>query len=196
MPASPHAALRELADVLRAGEGALAASVREPRTEPRLGLLVAAGPRAAAAPGEYAVVVEAIREGYLLHYGRPRILRDLDADLALLAGDYLYALGLARLAELEDAGAVAELADLVALAARLHAEGRGADAEAAWISTALAVACGADDHHAAGKRSLRIGDARAASELLAHARVWASAAGLIEPLERAAEAIDFAAIRG
>ena len=59
--------------------------------------------RAAAAPGEYALVVEAVREGYLLHYGEPRLLAGHDADLALLAGDYLYALGLDRLAALGDA---------------------------------------------------------------------------------------------
>ena len=42
-------------------------------------------------------MVEAVREGYLLHYGEPRLLVGADADLALLAGDYLYALGLERL---------------------------------------------------------------------------------------------------
>ena len=43
-------------------------------------------------------MVEAVREGYLLHYGEPRLLAGHDADLALLAGDYLYALGIERLA--------------------------------------------------------------------------------------------------
>ena len=47
-------------------------------------------------------MVEAVREGYLLHYGEPRLLAGHDADLALLAGDYLYALGLDRLAALGD----------------------------------------------------------------------------------------------
>ena len=36
--------------------------------EPALGALAAAGPRAAEAPDEYMLLVEAIREGYLLHY--------------------------------------------------------------------------------------------------------------------------------
>ena len=58
-------------------------------------------------------MVEAVREGYLLHYGEPRLLAGHDPDLALLAGDYLYALGIERLAALGDAEAVLELADLI-----------------------------------------------------------------------------------
>ena len=89
---------------------------------PALGLLAAAGPRTAAAPGEYALVVEAVREGYLLHYAAPgaRVVRGADGDLALLAGDYLYALGLERLAALGDLAAVRELSDLISLAAQVH----------------------------------------------------------------------------
>ena len=45
-----------------------------------------------------AFVLEAVREGYLLHYGEPRAFEGMDPDLRLLAGDALYALGLARLA--------------------------------------------------------------------------------------------------
>ena len=52
-------------------------------------------------------MIEAVREGYLLHYGEPRIVVGADTDLALLAGDYLYALGLERLAALGDLEAVA-----------------------------------------------------------------------------------------
>ena len=43
-----------------------------------------------------------------------------DADLALLAGDYLYALGLERLAALGDLEAVRELSDLISLSAQLN----------------------------------------------------------------------------
>src|SRR5271166_3163536 len=57
----------------------------------------AAGPRAAGRREEYELLVEAIYEGYLLHYGVPRVLRAAEADLGLLAGDRLYAVGLARL---------------------------------------------------------------------------------------------------
>ena len=98
----------------------------EPAAARRWGL-AAAGPRAAADPGEYALVVEAVREGYLLHYGEPRLLAGHDADLALLAGDYLYALGLDRLAALGDDRAVAILSDLIGRCAQLHAEGDAGD---------------------------------------------------------------------
>src|SRR6185503_7370002 len=46
----------------------------------------AAGPRAAGRREDVAFVVEAIREGYLLHYATGRLLRDDDRDLVLLAG--------------------------------------------------------------------------------------------------------------
>ena len=49
----------------------------------------------------------------------------MDDDLRLLAGDALYALGLARLAQTGDLAAVAELSDLISLSAQAHAEGRG-----------------------------------------------------------------------
>ena len=68
-------------------------------------------------------MVEAVREGYLLHYGEPRLLAGHDADLALLAGDYLYALGIERLAALGDAEAVAVLAELIGRCAQLHSRG-------------------------------------------------------------------------
>ena len=96
-----------LADQLRAEDTPISPHVVDPAEPPALGALAAAGPRAAAAPGEYALVVEAVREGYLLHYGEPRLLAGHDPDLALLAGDYLYALGLERLAALGDLDAVA-----------------------------------------------------------------------------------------
>jgi hypothetical protein len=82
--------------------------------------------------GEQAFVIEAVREGYLLHYGEPRLLAGHDPDLALLAGDYLYALGIERLAQLGDTEAVHALADLISICARLHAEGREEEVPAEW----------------------------------------------------------------
>jgi hypothetical protein len=114
----------------------------EPSEEPGFGLIAAAGPRAARAPGEYALVVESVREGYLLHYGEPRLLAGHDLDLALLAGDYLYALGIERLAALGDTEAVRELADLISRCAQLHAEGRGDEAPEIWRASAAAVGGG------------------------------------------------------
>ena len=88
---------------------------------------------AVAGRGErYPLLVEAIREGYLQHYAAGRVVRPEDPDLALLAGDRLYALGLERLAALGDLDAVAELADVIALCAQAHAEGDPARAEAVW----------------------------------------------------------------
>jgi hypothetical protein len=141
--ADPKDALALLADRLREGETPVSPHVVDPGEErPVFGLLAALGPRSAAAPGEYAFVVEAVREGYLLHYGEPRLLRGNDADLALLAGDYLYALGIERLAALGDAPAVAILADLIAGCARLHAEERAAEAPELWRSAAVAIGGG------------------------------------------------------
>jgi hypothetical protein len=86
--------------------------------------------------GEYALVMEAVREGYLLHYGEPRLMSGHDPDLALLAGDYLYALGLDRLAAMGDTDAVAVLSELIARCAQLHAEGRGDEVEPLWADAA------------------------------------------------------------
>jgi len=135
----PGDALRLLAERLRDERTPISAHVVEPTAEPDFGPLAAAGPRAAPAPGEYALVVESVREGYLLHYDEPRLLRGHDADLALLAGDYLYALGIEGLAALGDAEAVAVLAELIARCAQLHAGGRGAEVAELWRAAALAV---------------------------------------------------------
>jgi hypothetical protein len=85
-------------------------------------------------------VLEAVYEGYLLHYGKPRAFARMDADMRLLAGDALYALGLARLAESGDLEAVAVLSDLISDTAQAQAEGRRADADALWASSAGSLA--------------------------------------------------------
>ena len=77
-------------------------------------------------------VLEAVHEGYLLHYGSSSGFSGMDEDLALLAGDSLYALGLARLAAEGDLEAVAKLADLISGCARAHAEGDEAAARDLW----------------------------------------------------------------
>src|SRR6476620_1722471 len=139
MTSSPEDALNLLASRLREAESPLASHVADSAERPVFGLLAALGPRSAAAPGEYAFVVEAVREGYLLHYGKPRLLAGHDDDLALLAGDYLYALGIERLATLGDADAVGCLADLISRCAQLHAEGREDEVAALWRETARAI---------------------------------------------------------
>jgi hypothetical protein len=97
-------------------------------------------PRFAVPDPARAFVLEAVYEGYLMHYGSPRLFDDLDDDLSLLGGDALYALGLSRLAETGDLEAVAELADLISRSARAHAEGRADEVEGMWDRTARALA--------------------------------------------------------
>ena len=140
--ASAPNALQLLADQLRAEDTPISPHVIDPAEPPQLGELAAAGPGAAAAPAEYALVVEAVREGYLLHYEEPRLLAGHDSDLALLAGDYLYALGLDRLATLGDTPAVAILSDLITTCARLQAEGNPDPIPEIWRTTAEKIAAG------------------------------------------------------
>ncbi|MBE2317010.1 hypothetical protein DVA67_013590 [Solirubrobacter sp. CPCC 204708] len=142
-------ALQRLAQELRTEGGILAGTVADE-----------GGPQphgdAVAPKGEdYPLLVEAIREGYLQHYGAGRVVQPADPDLALLAGDRLYALGLERLAALGDLAAVAELADVIALCAQAHAEGDPERAEAIWAAGARAVAAGPSPDHEAAKRQWR-----------------------------------------
>jgi hypothetical protein len=83
----------------------------------------------------YALGLETIYEGYLLHYGRPRLFAPADEDTALLLGDYLYAHGLVRVAEAGTVEAVADLAALISRCAQLRADGLPGDGEA-WAATA------------------------------------------------------------
>jgi hypothetical protein len=138
----PAQALRLLAAQLRDEQTPISPHVVEPSEQPLFGLLAAAGPSAAAAPVEYALVVESVREGYLLHYGEPRLLSGHDADLALLAGDYLYALGIERLAAIGDTPAVHELADLISRCAQLHAEHREHEVPELWRRSVVAIGGG------------------------------------------------------
>jgi len=111
----------------------LARQLREEDTPIAVHVVAPAGPADGQAPDEYALVMEAVREGYLLHYGESRLLDGHDPDLALLAGDYLYALGLDRLAALGDTEAVAVLSELISRCAQLHAEGRGDEVDPLWV---------------------------------------------------------------
>lgn len=93
-------------------------------------------------PAEHDFVVETVREGYLLHYGKSRLLAGHDRDLGLLAGDYLYALGIERLAALGDTDAVLVLADLISASAQLHAEGREDEVPGRWRDAVHAIGTG------------------------------------------------------
>ncbi len=137
--------LARLAEELRGRGGLLAETVAagEPPPGPGLGEKAAAGPRAAAHEREYALLVEAIYEGYLQHYATGRVVVPEDPDLALLAGDRLYALGLAWLAELGDLDAVIALADVISRAAQAHAERTPERAAAVWEAGVTTVGHGA-----------------------------------------------------
>ena len=84
-------------------------------------------------------VLEAVYEGYLMHYGTPRAFSGMDPDMRLLAGDALFALGLSRLAEAGDLAAVEELSDLISLSAQAHADGRPELADELWLASARAL---------------------------------------------------------
>jgi hypothetical protein len=84
------------------------------------------------APDRFALGLETIYEGYLVHYGRPRLFSPAEGDVALLLGDYLYAHGLVRIAATGDLDAVATLAELISTCAHLRAEQAEGDGDA-WV---------------------------------------------------------------
>jgi hypothetical protein len=92
----------------------------------------------------HALGLETVYEGYLVHYGRPRLFAPRDTDTALLLGDYLYAHGLVRIAASGDVEAVRELAELISRCAHLRAEGADGDGEA-WADTAVRLGGGEPD---------------------------------------------------
>lgn len=168
------AALERLAVVVQASGGLLAGaaepmSVAAEHASPH-GALAASGPRAGADRPRYEFLVEAIREGYLLHYHQGRMIVAHDPDLALLAGDRLYAIGLAELADLGDLDAVAELADVISLSAAAHARCDQDLADAVWEGGAVAVGWGVSAEHENAKARTRAGDPGAAVLLRAAAR--------------------------
>jgi hypothetical protein len=89
----------------------------------------------------YGLGLETIYEGYLVHYGRPRLFAPADEDTALLLGDYLYAHGLVRIAEVGSVEAVADLAELISLCAQLRADSAPGDG-AAWAASAALLGTG------------------------------------------------------
>jgi hypothetical protein len=128
----------------------------------------------------FSLAIETVYEGFLAHYGRPRLFAPADLDTALLLGDYLYAHGLVRVAEAGGVDAVADFAELISLCAQLRAEGLSGEGEA-WAATAARLGRG---ELADARESLRergdsallealaretVGDERLARALAVHA---------------------------
>ena len=137
-------------------------------TDPGAGApqLASGGPRAIGRERDYELLLEMILEGSLLHYGSPRVVDTEDRDLALLLGDQLYALGLARLAEIGDLDSVSELADLISLLSQAQLDGDDALARAIWEAGAAAIGWGPSPEHEAAKDLARTGHATAVRALL------------------------------
>jgi hypothetical protein len=140
---------------------------REQRREPVFSLLC---------EQTFALGVETIYEGYLLHYGRPRLFAPADEDTTLLLGDYLYAHGLVRVAATGSVDAVYDLAELISLCAQARANGGDGD-WAVWAATCAVLGREALDEARSTLRQL--GDA---SELERVARGAADAASLSHAL--------------
>jgi hypothetical protein len=154
-------------DALRRQGGALAEAVSPDvdDADPGPGRLAASGPRCAGAREEYELLLEMIFEGWLLHYGEQRVVRTEDADLALLLGDQLYAIGLARVSALGNLDAVAELADLISLLAQAAADEDRELADAVWNAAAVAIGWGPSERHLTAKVVARAGGPGAAAAL-------------------------------
>jgi hypothetical protein len=115
---------------LRLSSPEVFAALREP-AEAELGPAVFSS----LAERRFALGLETIYEGYLVHYGRPRLHEPQDGDAALVLGDYFYAQGLKRIASLGDVAAVADLAELISLCAQARGDGHPWDG-VAWAATA------------------------------------------------------------
>jgi hypothetical protein len=140
----------------------------------------------ALAASRYALGLESIYEGYLLHYGRPRLFAPADGDTAILLGDYLYAHGLVRVAQHGEVAVVADLAELISLCAQLRAEERDGDG-AAWAGTVALL--GDDDGRLERARAALRGD-RDPRSLLALAELEAGAASVKRSLSLHAALVD------
>jgi phage gp46-like protein len=111
----------------------------------------------------YALALETIYEGYLLHYGRPRLFAPADRDTSVLLGDYLFAHGLVRLAAFGNVAAVSDLAELISLCTQLRADNADPESDGTvWAASAALL----------GSRSAELERARAALRV----------AGDVEPL--------------
>lgn len=188
----PADALRLLAARVASEGPPLVVVKEEPEAAPAFGMLASAGPRTASNGGVYAFVVEAVREGYLCHYEIPRVLETPDPDLALLAGDLFYAIGISTLARLGDDESVRLLSDLIVVTAELRSSGRREDAEAFWVARILALACGSDPEHVRLTAALKGAETGSARELEAWSDRTAATNGISRHIDEVRHLIHFA----
>lgn len=161
-----------------------------PLSEPGPAQIAAVGPRAVGHEAEYELLLEMILEGARLHYGTPRVILPNDADLALLLGDQLYALGLGRLAALGDLDAVAELADVISLIAQAGGASDHELTRAVWHAGAVAIGWGASAEHEAAKVAARAEDPSASARLMAAAEILRSRGETVTSADRRSEVDD------
>jgi hypothetical protein len=105
----------------------------------------------------FGIGLETIYEGYLVHYGTPRLFAPADGDVSLLLGDYLYAHGLVRVASFGETDAVADLSELISLCSQLRAEKAAGDGPL-WAASAALLGAGTKLDEARAALRLR-GDA-------------------------------------
>ena len=116
--------IAEVAGRARAASPVWAAALRqEPAGE--------AGLRPARRRSRFALGVETIYEGYLVHHAASRLFAPADREQAILLGDYLYAAGLVEICRAGELRAVTTLAELIATVSDRRSRGL-TDDSAAW----------------------------------------------------------------
>lgn len=84
--------------------------------------------------------LDLILEGFLLHHGRPRLLEIPNVGRRVLAGDYCYAQGLARVTEAGDLFVIDLLSALISEGSGLVARGERRALPHIWAATTLTIA--------------------------------------------------------
>ena len=90
------------------------------------------------AEDRFAVGLETIYEGYLVHHGASRLFAPADQEGAILLGDYLYAAGLVEICRAGELRAVTTLAELIATVSDRRSRGL-TDDSAAWEGAVTAL---------------------------------------------------------